>query len=64
MIKEYDKVKLMTGEIARISEVLKEDTAYIADIFKDNGEISIEPINHEDIQSIFVETEQFVRRAV
>ena len=64
MIKEYDKVKLVTGEIARISEVLEESIAYIADIFRADGSISIEQIAHNDIASVFVETEQPIKKAV
>ena len=33
MVKEGDKIKLITGEIAIISEVLDENVAYIAEIF-------------------------------
>jgi len=59
MINEYDKVRLKTGEIARISEVLELGVAYIAEIFRKNGEssITIDHIKHDDISSIFVETE-------
>ena len=57
MIKEYDKVKLKTGEIARISEVLEDKVAYIADIFTKDGHISIEQIGYADIFSVFEEVE-------
>jgi len=64
MIKEYDKIRLKTGEIARISEVLEEGVAYIADIFKISGSISIEQITHTDIESVFIKTEHPVAKAV
>ena len=59
MIHECDKVRLKTGEIARISEVLEAGVAYIAEIFRKNGDfaITIDQINHNDIESIFIETE-------
>ena len=54
-INEYDKVRLTTGEIARISEVLEDGVAYIAEIFRKNEEFSItvEQIRHDDIKSVF-----------
>ena len=59
MIKEYDKVRLKTGEIARISEVLEAGVAYIAEIFRpSNGfSVTIDDIRHDDIASVFIETE-------
>ncbi|MCL2634219.1 MAG: hypothetical protein FWD34_06890 [Oscillospiraceae bacterium] len=60
MIKEYDKVRLKTGEIARISEVLEAGVAYIAEIIRNSGgfSITIDSISHDDIQSVFEETEK------
>jgi len=60
VIKEYDKVRLKTGEIARISEVLEDGVAYIAEIIRRNGDfsVSIEQIKQTDISSVFVETEK------
>jgi hypothetical protein len=58
MIKEYDKVKLKTGEIARISEVLKENFDYIAEIFKMGGGVEVDQISQSDIKSKFVEYEE------
>jgi len=60
MIKEYDKVRLKTGEIARISEILEDGVAYIAEIIRRSGEFSVtvDHIKYEDIQSVFVETEK------
>ena len=63
MIKEHDKVKLMTGEIARISEVLKAEVAFVAEVYKEDGGVSVEPINIEDIKSVFTETETLIAHA-
>ena len=64
MIKEGDKIKLTTGEIAVISEVLDENVAYIAEIFLKDGGVSIDQIRHNDIASIFEEIERPVAKAV
>jgi len=64
MIKEGDKIKLITGEIAIISEVLEENVAYIAEIFAKDGGGSIEQIYHNDIASIFEEIERPVAQAI
>jgi len=60
MIQEYDKVRLKTGETARISEILESGVAYIAEIARKNGDfsITIEQIRHDEIASVFVESEQ------
>jgi hypothetical protein len=58
MINEGAKIKLITGEIALISEVLEVGVAYIAEIFKKTGGISIDQINHRDISSVFEEIER------
>ena len=57
MIKEGDKVKLVTGEIAIISEVFENDVAYIAEVFIKKGGISIKQISQKDIISVFEEIE-------
>jgi len=62
MLKEYDKVRLETGEVARIVEVLKDGVAYVAEVYKDDGKVSVEPVNIEDIKTVFVESEMPVRR--
>ena len=60
MIREYDKVRLKTGETARISEILESGVAYIAEIARKNEDfsITIEQIRHDEIASVFVEFEQ------
>ncbi|MCL2698427.1 MAG: hypothetical protein FWE74_10170 [Oscillospiraceae bacterium] len=64
MIKEGYKIKLKTGEIALISEVLAENKAYIAEVFNKNGEVSIEQILQQEIASVFVETEHQLGKAM
>ena len=57
VINEGDKIKLVTGEIAIISEVLESNVAYIAEVFSKKGGISIKQINQDDIISVFEEIE-------
>jgi len=64
MIKEGDKIKLKTGEIALISEVLEENEAYVAEVFDKNGDVSIEQILQNEIMSVFVETEYSLGKAI
>ena len=64
MIHEGDKVKLVTGEIAIISEVLAQDKMYIGEIIRADKRIEIDHIPHEDIVSVFEEVERPLTRAV
>ena len=64
MVKEYDKIKLKTGEIARISEILEDKVAYIAEIFTKSGGMSVEQIRYNDIASVFEEIERPVAKAI
>jgi hypothetical protein len=59
MIHEYAKVRLKTGEIAHIVEILKPNAAYVAEVVRKNGEfsVSIEQLLHDEIASVFTETE-------
>jgi len=58
MVREGDKIKLATGEIALVSEVLEAGVAYIAEIFSSGGSVSAGQIHHRDISSVFVEIER------
>ena len=64
-IKLYDKIKLNTGEIARIVDVLKNETAtgYIVDV-EEEDDYRTETIFIDDIKSIFIETEIPLKGAV
>ena len=55
-IEEYDKIKLRTGETARVVEILESGVMYIAEVFKEDG-ISVEHISQKDIVSVFKEIE-------
>lgn len=50
MIKQYDKIKLKTGEIATITEVFSNPDSYVADIEKATG-TETEFIYPEQIQT-------------
>ena len=58
-IEVYDKIKLKSGEIARIVEIYKDGVAYEAEIFRQNGEFTraIDMVRREDIASVFKEVE-------
>jgi hypothetical protein len=58
MVNEGDKIRLKTGEIALISEVLGKGAAFVIELFNKDGHVSIEQILKEEIASVFVETEQ------
>ena len=66
MINEGDRVKLKTGETALISEVLEENKAYIAEVFKKNGDmsVSVEQILQSEIASVFVVTEHPIAHVI
>ena len=58
-IEQYDKVKLKTGEIARIVEIYQQGVIYEAEIFRPNGEFSVtlEAVKQEDIVSVYKQVE-------
>jgi len=62
MIKEYDKIRLKTGQIGRILELLNDD-AFIAEIYLEDGGIDTTEIKISDILSVFVETEHQVNHS-
>lgn len=57
MIKLFDKIKLKTGEIARIVEILEPEVAFMADIAKKQGGYYTDTIKANDVLSVFGETE-------
>jgi hypothetical protein len=60
-IKEGQKVKLKTGELAYISEVLYEKDlgiGYIIEKFKKDGGMEMDTVFPRDIKSVIVEVEQ------
>jgi hypothetical protein len=58
MINEFDKIKLKTGEIAVICEILEKNIAYIAEVYNRDGKMSVEQIAYGDIASVFEEVER------
>jgi hypothetical protein len=56
MIKEFDKIKLKSGDIGYIADKL-DDTPFYADVSMPAGDISTILITLADIASVFVETE-------
>ena len=66
MIQEFTKVRLKTGEIAHIVEVLQQGVAYVAEIVRKNGEftVSVEQVLHEEIESVFTEVETALAQGV
>jgi len=59
MIKEYAKIKLKTGEVGRILEVLDDDS-YMAEIVSADGDIDTTEIRRKDIAALIVEVEQAI----
>ena len=55
-VKQYDKIRLKTGIVGRILEILGDDS-YIAELFLDDGDVDTTEIRKSEIQSVFVETE-------
>lgn len=50
----YDKVKLISGEIAYIVEIYEQGVAYEADIEKSEG-TKTDTIKHSDIEYVYVD---------
>jgi len=64
MIKQYDKIKLKSGERAVIVEIWEQGVSYEADIEIDFDDYKTETIKHTDIESVFVEVEVPLQDAV
>jgi hypothetical protein len=56
-INEYDKVRLKTGEIARVVEILEAGVLYIAEIHRKGEGVSVEHVEHGEVFSVFKEIE-------
>ncbi|MDR2167945.1 MAG: type II toxin-antitoxin system PemK/MazF family toxin [Clostridiales bacterium] len=61
-LREGDKIRLRTGEIATILEDFG-DGRYIAEVFRITGDIETTEIKHRDILSIFIETEHVLEHS-
>jgi preprotein translocase subunit YajC len=62
MIKEFDKVRLTSGNIGYVVDVL-DDRHFYVDVSHPAGEISTVFVNIEDIASVFEETERTLARS-
>jgi len=63
-VKQYDKIRLKSGFIARIMEVLGANEAFIADVETGDGEYDTIDIKPSDIKSVFVEYEEPFKEAI
>jgi hypothetical protein len=63
MFKEYDKIRLKTGEVATILEIF-DPTSFLVEIFKKSGGIETPEIKLSDIQSKFIEYEEPVNAVI
>ena len=57
MIRQYDHVRLKSGQSAVIVEIWEQGVSYEADIEVTQGEFETDTIRHSDIKSVFVEVE-------
>jgi hypothetical protein len=57
MIHAYAKVRLKTGNIARIVEVLEQGKMYIGEVIGKNGKVSVESVEQNEIATVFEEIE-------
>jgi hypothetical protein len=60
LIKQFQKVRLKTGEEAVIVEVFECGRAFLADVEKGEGVYETDEIRYDDIHSVFVETEHLL----
>ena len=58
MLKEFQNIKLKSGQTAHIVEIFNGGEAYMADIYDGDGEYTTETIKPSDIASLIVEVEQ------
>ena len=53
----YEKIKLKSGKTGRVVEILEKGVMYLAEIYNHGKRISIEHVEHQDIESVFKEVE-------
>ena len=56
MIKEYDKIRLKTGERGAILEIFDDDTLLV-EYFAENGKIEIKELQKNDVKALIQEVE-------
>ena len=59
MLKEYDKIRLKSGERGAILEIFKDGT-YLAEIFTKEGKVDTTEVTIDDIKSKIVEVEEAI----
>ena len=59
-VKQYDKIRLQSGFIGRIMEVLGAGEVFIVDVETADGEYDTIDIKPSDIKSKFVEYEELI----
>ena len=57
MIKEYDRVRLVNGELGRILEILA-PSVFLAEVVRKSGGIDTTEIKLTDIKRKFIEVEE------
>jgi len=57
MIKEYDKIRLISGEIGRVLEILS-PSVFLAEIIRNGGGIDTTEVSLCDVKSRFIEYEE------
>ena len=63
MIELFQKVKLKSGRLAVIVEILEPNEAFLADVEISEGEYETDEIRTSDIQSVFEEVERVLATA-
>ena len=58
MIRQFQKVRLISGKEAVIIEILEPNKAFLADVEVNEGEYETDEIHAKDIKSVFEEIEQ------
>ena len=63
MVREYDKIRLINGEIGRILEILS-PSVFLAEIARKNGGIDTTEVRLSEIKSKFIEHEEPIAQAI
>ena len=63
-VKQYDKIRLHSGLVGRIMEVLGAGEEFIVDVLTEDGEYDTLDIRKSDIKSKFVEYEEPIQEAI
>ena len=58
LINQFQKVRLRTGDLAVVVEILEQNRAFLVDIQKGEDSFETDEIRDCDIESVFIEVEQ------